>query len=115
MPVYCEYAIEGDQSVEIAPSTDVDAGQPYEISSGYWGVPAVPVAEGERGSFRVKGVFYGRKTSMSSVYAVGELVDFTPGVGFAMGTTWRVVHESTSLDEYLLDRDWETGTAGTPQ
>jgi hypothetical protein len=97
--IYAMFAHEGDEFVNFAPSVDVAAGEPIEISTGYWGVSPIPVRAGMLGDFRVRGVFRGHKENPADDFNVGELITFDPGSGFQDGSgTWRVREFSASGD-----------------
>lgn len=110
------YVSEGDEHNYVTPTVDVKAGAPYEISTGYWGVPSIDVETGDEQPFRVSGVFRGLKANAADSFAIGALVTWN-GSGFTadVNGTWRVVKVSPSGApnvEVQINVSTDTGVGG---
>lgn len=63
------------------PVTDVLAGTPVLLSSGNWGIPDIDVLANTKASFRVRGLFRGKKRNASDAIALNAELSFTAGQG----------------------------------
>lgn len=95
MVYYARFCHEGDEHVRYTPVADMDAGEPLALGSNYWGVSPTPVAAGEEGTFRVRGVFLAIKADADEAMIVGNLCAFTADVGFAVGAGPWLVREAS--------------------
>lgn len=101
---FARYIHEGDVWDDVAPSVDVKAATPYEISSGYWGVPSNDVTANVEDVFRVSGIFDGVKASAADAVAVGTMMAWNGSTGFTIDADgdWRAAKPSSSGDPRVL-------------
>ena len=101
--MYALYQNEGDMHMQHVPSSDVAAGMPVEITSGYWGVSSLDVEADEPGDFRVTGTFRGVKANASDAISEGASCTFGSGGFSASGSgTWRAMESSASGQTYVV-------------
>tara|TARA_Y100000593_G_scaffold25220_1_gene50390 strand:- start:595 stop:1932 length:1338 start_codon:yes stop_codon:yes gene_type:complete len=101
--MYALYQNEGDMHMQHVPSSDVAAGMPVEITSGYWGVSSLDVEANEPGDFRVTGTFRGVKANASDAISEGASCTFGSGGFSASGSgTWRAMESSASGQTYVV-------------
>ena len=115
MATYARYRHEGDVWDDVTPTVAVPGGTPYEITLGYWGVPALDVAAGQLDAFRVSGLFDGVKVNDTDVVAIGTMMSWNGTNGFTIDVNgvWRAAKPSPAGDSsVLLSINAATGGGG---